>query len=546
MATPTPQRHVTGPAAAAELVDTVDVPDTITLDAAADPLADEDGEHTDVSALPRPPSVRLTRESAAIEPPQRDSTLDAGMLLNEYRVLDVIGEGGMGVVYSAMHPVIGKRAAIKILRSELCRDAGQIERFIDEARVVNAIGHPNIVDVFAFGTMPDGRCYFVMEWLKGETLRARMDRGALSPLEACTVMKPLCRALEAAHDKGIIHRDIKPDNVFLVALRDEQPLVKLLDFGIAKLHDVDHRVEHTATGAMVGTPQYMAPEQARGLAIDHRVDTYALGGMLFEMLTGEPPFSGVNVLEVVAKHMFEARVRASALQPALPAALDQLVYDMLAKEASDRPTLAAVREVLEDVLDSGRLDIAEKRARARAATPVPGALSGALTLQTAAAVAPPMQLPPSPGPSRRRGVLALAALGVVAVAAAVIAAVSVSGGGGPVPRPAAAPIEVRVAAPAGAPRAPEPPAPAAAAPGVMDVAPAPAPAPAPMTKASPARPVAKPASKPSAHPVARVAAEPVVRPAPLPAPAQKPPPLDEAPPARAVPTNDELIAPRGK
>src|SRR5262245_59204042 len=206
------------------------------------------------------------------------------MTLGEYRVERMIGSGGMGVVFAAVHPLIGKRAAIKILKKELCTDTGTLERFVDEARVVNQIGHQNIVDVFAFGEMPDGRSYFVMELLTGETLRARLSRGPMMLDEICAIVRPLARALEAAHAKQVIHRDLKPDNVFLVPVAEERPVVKLLDFGIAKLARNDHRLEKTATGAMVGTPQYIAPEQAKGYAIDHRVDIYSLGGMLFEMV----------------------------------------------------------------------------------------------------------------------------------------------------------------------------------------------------------------------------------------------------------------------
>jgi len=200
----------------------------------------------------------------ASAPAREDYDLEPGTALGEYRIEGKIGQGGMGVVFSAVHPLIGKRAAIKILKKELCADPHTLERFVDEARVVNEIGHPNIVDIFAFGEMPDGRSYFVMEWLKGETLRARIARGKLAPAEVGQIVRPLARALEAAHEKGVIHRDLKPDNVFLVDVRGEVATVKLLDFGIAKLARNDHRVEKTATGAIVGTPQYIAPEQAKG------------------------------------------------------------------------------------------------------------------------------------------------------------------------------------------------------------------------------------------------------------------------------------------
>jgi serine/threonine-protein kinase len=305
----------------------------------------------------------------------RPFDIGIGNLLGEYRIEAVIGEGGMGTVFAAVHPVIGKHAAIKILRKELCADPQSVERFLGEARIVNEIGHRNIVDIFAFGETPDGRNYLVMEYLRGQTLGALIATRRLTLREVCTVLRSLAHALEAAHAKGVIHRDLKPENVFLVEDRD-QWLVKLLDFGIAKLSRANHRVERTATGAMIGTPQYIAPEQAKGRAIDHRVDIYALGCVAFELLTGRAPFVADNAMEMVAKHLMEAPVSPASLT-AVPSELDRLVLAMLAKDAAGRPPLAAVCEVLDRVLD-GKLapdppppqrragsDVAFARARAR-------------------------------------------------------------------------------------------------------------------------------------------------------------------------------------
>ena len=275
-----------------------------------------------------------------------DAYLEPGTVLGEYRIEAQIGEGGMGVVYSAVHPLIGKRAAVKVLKAELCRSAFNVERFIDEARIVNQIGHPNIVDVFAFGRTSDGRSYFIMEWLKGESLRDRVARDRLDLDEICAVVKPLARALEAAHEQGVIHRDLKPDNIYLIDVRGDAPTVKLLDFGIAKLSREEHRMERTATGAMVGTPQYIAPEQAKGYTIDHRVDIYALGGIVFELLTGRPPFVADNAMEMVAKHLMEAVPRPSTYA-AVPPELDDLVVRMLSKSPDGRPSLAEVQTVIE-------------------------------------------------------------------------------------------------------------------------------------------------------------------------------------------------------
>src|SRR6266542_4157418 len=162
--------------------------------------------------------------------------LKPGTRVGEYRIDGTIGMGGMGVVYLATQPLIGKRVAIKVVRREACKDPVACERFVDEARAVNRICHPNIVDIFSFSVLEDGRPFFVMEWLDGESLRSRLARGPLPPGQAIEILLPVCRALDAAHEKGIVHRDLKPDNVLLARRGgQEPPLVKLLDFGIAKL-----------------------------------------------------------------------------------------------------------------------------------------------------------------------------------------------------------------------------------------------------------------------------------------------------------------------
>src|SRR5215831_9014136 len=184
----------------------------------------------------------------------------------------------MGVIYLAEHPVIGKRAAIKILHRRYCDDPEAVERFVVEARAANQIGHPNIVDVFTFGALDDGRSYMAMEWLAGESLARRLTRGPLPLAEALAIVELTADALEAAHEKGIVHRDLKPDNIFLATSRGGRVDVKLLDFGIAKLVGPLHPtgVRSTRPGEIIGTPAYLAPEQARGLDVDGRVDVYAL------------------------------------------------------------------------------------------------------------------------------------------------------------------------------------------------------------------------------------------------------------------------------
>ncbi|MCX5745194.1 MAG: serine/threonine-protein kinase [Proteobacteria bacterium] len=282
-----------------------------------------------------------------------DDAIGPGRLIGEYRVEGKLGQGGMGTVFSAIHPVIAKQAAIKVLHPQLSVDREAVERFVQEARAVNQIGHPNIVDIFAFGTLPDGRSYFVMEWLRGQSLRERMSTSAIAahgPIaigEALLMLETVTVALEAAHDKGIVHRDLKPDNVFLVEVKGDRPTVKLLDFGIAKLTGADSALsQRTQTGNMMGTPAYMSPEQARGYAVDHHTDIYALGAVMFEILTGEHVFPADNSADMIAKHLYEPPRSARAQNPAVPVVLDALITKLLAKEAAERPTLAEARATM--------------------------------------------------------------------------------------------------------------------------------------------------------------------------------------------------------
>ncbi len=274
--------------------------------------------------------------------------LRTGTDVGGYLIEGELGRGGMGVVYAATHPVIGKRAAIKVLRSEVSRSAVTVERFIQEARAVNQIGHRNIVDIFAFGTLPDGRAYHVMDLLVGEPLRKRVKRGPLHPSEAASVLDEIASALIAAHDKGFIHRDLKPDNIFLVAQDGRWPEVKLLDFGLAKLMPEGGVAKfQTKAGVMLGTPEYMSPEQARGDAIDYRADIYALGILTFEILTGRRPFTTAGgAFAMLQAQIEEEPPNIGELVPGLPDELVQLVDAMLAKDREARPRLAAVRTVL--------------------------------------------------------------------------------------------------------------------------------------------------------------------------------------------------------
>ena len=280
--------------------------------------------------------------------------LTPGTMLGDYRVESRVGQGGMATVYSAIHPLIGKKAAIKVMSRRLCADATALERFVAEARAVNQIGHPNIVDIFTFGNLPDGRRYIVMEWLAGETLQARINRGRLPLAEAIPILLQTADALGAAHETGIVHRDLKPDNIFLVPVRGTRTLVKLLDFGIAKLQSDESggmSVAKTKTGLFVGTPTHISPEQARGRKVDAKTDLYALGVCAFQMATGRLPFDAPDAIDVITMHLHRPPPLPRTFWPEIPPAFEALILSLLAKDPAQRPTLEDVLPRLRDIAD---------------------------------------------------------------------------------------------------------------------------------------------------------------------------------------------------
>jgi serine/threonine-protein kinase len=261
------------------------------------------------------------------------------MQVGEYRVLKKIGEGGMGSVYSAVQPVIGKRVAIKVLAPHIASNPELVRRFVDEARAVNKIGHPNIVDIFSFGWLPDKRHYFAMEFLDGQSLGDRLKRGPFQPDEARRLLRQICQALEAAHRQGIVHRDLKPDNIWIVQPQHGDSYAKLLDFGIAKLVGDADEGQRTQTGIVMGTPAYMSPEQCRGVNVGLGTDIYALGMILYEMFAGRLPFQG-SFAELITHHLMTVPEPPSRHSPVIPRALDQLIMRCVDKDPAQRPQSA--------------------------------------------------------------------------------------------------------------------------------------------------------------------------------------------------------------
>jgi len=268
---------------------------------------------------------------------ESDDTLLVRGVVGAYRLVGALGQGSMGRVYEACHEVLGRRVAMKVLLPEVAANAEAVGRFIDEARAVNAIRHPGIVDVTDFGEI-DGRPYYIMELLEGETLAERLVRlGRLDLSEALDVTLQISAALAAVHERGVVHRDLKPENIFICSGPDQPDQVKVLDFGVAKLIAPGPGGRRTRTGVVLGTPLYMSPEQCLGSAtLDHRSDVYAVGLLLYEMLTGAPPFDRENAAALLVAHVYEQPPAPRRLAPTIPPAVEAVILRALAKDPADR------------------------------------------------------------------------------------------------------------------------------------------------------------------------------------------------------------------
>lgn len=324
-----------------------------------------------------------------------------GKTLGDYVVGDFLGAGAMCEVYAGRHAVIGKPVAIKVLKLELARDAELAHRMLTEARAVSSVHHRGIVDIYHFDSLPDGRPYLVMEHLTGESLDLLLERrGHLDPAEACGLLEQLAGALAAAHAAGVIHRDLKPANAFQVTGQvGDDAHVKLLDFGLAKSLQPSGGAPRTMVGAVLGTPNYISPEQANAQSVSAQTDLYSLGVMAFELLTGRLPFNHDSALAQLNAHRATPAPRPSSVAGGIPAELDALVLQLLAKAPAERPASA---EVVRREFKRLRLALEEGSAHGRRTrpglSPEPAPLP--VTERQAPVVPHPAGDVPNPAPAR--------------------------------------------------------------------------------------------------------------------------------------------------
>ncbi|WP_434301248.1 serine/threonine-protein kinase [Corallococcus exiguus] len=428
---------------------------------------------------PTPPEPKVIVEHPGTEATAITDPL-IGLKLGEYELRSRIGVGGMGLVYDGIQPLIGKRVAVKVLRPELAHSSEQVARLLAEARAVNAIRHRGIIDIFGFGQLPDGRQYIVMEYLDGQPLDAILaEKGRLPVPEALSLLDEVLAALGAAHGAGVVHRDLKPSNIFLVRQPDGTRYVKLLDFGLAKRGEGPTvRTAQTRTDMVVGTPEYMAPEQARGQSVGPMTDLYAMGVVTFEIITGRLPFIGSSPVDLLMKHVEARPPRPSEFVPDLPPAVDAFILQMLTKDPETRPNSA---DALRQHLSKLRRTLRATRTNPTAPAPVePAPPKPAVAVSDADARRPTTQVPPPVPPDDlmvpQEETSSLRRLVPIAVGAAVLfAAVGVviaTRGGSEAPPPVVAVATPPPPAPKVEPT-PPPPAPEVVAAPVQEPAPVP-------------------------------------------------------------------------
>jgi serine/threonine-protein kinase len=455
--------------------------------------------------------------------------LAAGRVIaGNFRVERLLGEGAMGQVYLAEQLSLGKKVAIKVLHRHLARDPALAKRFQREAKSASQLNHTNSIQIIDFGQDADGALFIAMELLDGRDLGKLIRTDFPLPLaRVVRIMGQVFGALDEAHVHGVIHRDLKPENVMVTDRRGEPDFVKVCDFGIAKIQDPKSDAPEsmvTMAGVVCGTPEYMSPEQARGETLDGRTDLYSAAVMLYQMATGELPFTAGSALGVVTKHLTDAPAPPRRRRPdlAIHPAFEALILRGLEKDRARRPASALdFKRELEAVLVEAAASPAAARSTASAMRPHAAVIATAPTIaagtaqSVAAAIAPGAadEVGDAPAPSRR-GPLVLGAVAAVAVAGAVVLTLALGG------RPRTPPAPAPVAAPIVAPPASPPVVAAAAAP---DAAAAPhaerpaAPAHPPKPEGGRPRPERKTAEAKPPRPEAKVAPPAPVKAAPTPA-----------------------------
>src|SRR5215468_1165414 len=324
-----------------------------------------------------------------------------GTTVGSFRLVRRIGHGGMGSVYLGEQTLIGSKVAVKVLHEHLASDASLVQRFYSEARAVNLIGHPNIVNIFDMNVVPPRRYYLIMEYLEGEPLSSATP-GPMAPERALPILIQVCQALQAAHGRGVVHRDLKPENIFLCR-RDGPPFVKILDFGIAKLFGGEMQEGQTHAGWIVGTPEYMAPEQGAGDTLDGRADLYAMGVIAYRLATGRLPFSGGGVTGILLAHRDTPPVPPREVNPRVSEAWSEAILGALAKRREDRFADAdAFRVALERALTRSAASSASAPAQ-----PGPAAAAPAPRVPTPHVTHAPAPSGPAPTPVTFRGTLLL-------------------------------------------------------------------------------------------------------------------------------------------
>ncbi|MEM7157520.1 MAG: serine/threonine-protein kinase [Myxococcota bacterium] len=341
-------------------------------------------------------------------------SLEGMVLSDRYRVLKKLGEGGMGSVYLAEHTTIKKRLALKVLSSEYSHKQDLVDRFLQEARAASMIDQQNVVEITDFGSVPNGSVFFVMEFLNGEDLsRTIKTQGALPWARVKPIMLQICAALTAAHEAGIIHRDMKPENCYRIKRGSNEDFIKVLDFGIAKVTTDDGEGGRglTRTGMIFGTPEYMSPEQAKGEKVDFRVDVYAVGVILYELLTGQVPFTADTFMGILTKHMFEAPPAPSQVAPEadIPQKVEAIILKALQKDREYRfQSMRDLAEAIEDVAsDSAAVSVVAERVVAPS-----GGQTHFSTSSPAVPIGGPGTVPPEESKSRG-GIIGIAAFTLV-------------------------------------------------------------------------------------------------------------------------------------